>query len=265
MQQNNWSHLSSLKMDNVIEISSFLNLDDMFSFSQVTPLVHDMLVSSKKYVAESSVNIQWDTLHWLLQYDNVDLQLPVKVERKNGDLTRKKNGYLHSETGDLASYELSTGTKLYHRYGVLSRDEKKGPAIDGRNELIWMLNGKNHRTGGKPCRIKSGLQEWCENGYYHRIGDLPAKITKHFWKYYYKGKLHRENGLPAVVWRNGTKKWYVKGKLHREDGLPAIESCDGTKKWYEKGKLHRNNGLPAVIRSDGVQEWWLEGVQYIPK
>jgi hypothetical protein len=262
-EKENWNRLSTLKMDNMFEITSFLNLDDMFHLSQATPLVNDMLLSCKKYVAESVVNIQWDTLNWLLQYDNVVLDLPVKMERKYGEVSRKKNGYLHSEEGNIPSYETSSGTKFYHWYGKLHRPEKKGPAIDGKNEMIWMKCGQQHRSNGKAARIKSnGLQEWCENGRFHRIGDLPAKITKQFWKYYEKGKLHRANGLPAVVWRNGTKKWYVRGKLHREDGLPAIESCDGTKKWYVKGKLHREDGLPAVVKANGIEEWWLNGVQY---
>jgi hypothetical protein len=99
--------------------------------------------------------------------------------------------------------------------------------------ILWMCNGKLHRTDGPAAIRVDDTQMW-----------------------YIDGKLHRIDG-PATIYADGSQAWFIDGKLHRTDG-PAIICADGSQWWYIDGKLHRTDG-PAIIHVDGLQWWYLHG------
>lgn len=89
------------------------------------------------------------------------------------------------------------------------------PAIDcgdGEPAVRYKYTNKYY-----PCNtLTSGCMIWISNGKVHRSNDNPAVITNSYQAWYHYGKQHRENNLPAHISKI-TLAWYYNGKIHRDN------------------------------------------------
>ena len=137
------------------------------------------------------------------------------------------------------------------RYETVIDDEK----------IIWMVNGKLHRTDGPAMELANGDKEWWLNRKLHRTDGPAVEYANGGKEWWVNGERHRTDG-PAVELPH-RKVWYVNGKRHRTDG-PAVEwsiHSDSGKQWWINGKRHRTDG-PAIERSDGEKQWWVNGKRH---
>ena len=156
--------------------------------------------------------------------------------------------------GDRAWLDSHCRHVLPHSYGDV-------PFEDWSGLRCWYRDGKIHRDGDLPARIKvDGSQSWYKEAKLHRDNDLPAEIRADGTQWWYKdGKIHRDGDLPAATLADGTQKWFREGKEHRDGDLSAAIWADGSQWWYKEGECHRDGDLPAVIFADGSQLWYKDG------
>lgn len=141
--------------------------------------------------------------------------------------TFNSNGKLHSfhdNPSVMVINGIMMGDKLWHKCGVLHRDNDKPAIILDNGDKFWYSNGKHHRGGDEPAKVfVNGKKEWYKND-----------------------KLHRDNGKPAVEYNDGRTLWYENGKLHRLDGPACL--IDGVGQYYFNGnKLDKQSISYKVI------------------
>ena len=90
--------------------------------------------------------------------------------------------------------------------------------------VMWILDGKLHRTDGPAVIWADGTRVWLVDG-----------------------KKHRTDG-PALIKEDGTRMWLVDGKLHRTDG-PAVIWADGTQAWWINGTQYTEEQFNEIKRN----------------
>lgn len=173
-------------------------------------------------------------------------------------------------TGATTLRMTSVGTTFWFQNHKNRYHREDGPAAYDGDALLWMINGKLHRTDGPAVLGYDGTHEFYINGRkmkyeeYIKHFDIKESLNESVVFHARKispieqqlsdiqeplpggGMLYSDSRLVNIY----TDK---NGYLHRDHDLPAYEhKVNGKQIWYKHGVVHREGGKPAeVVRKNG--------------